>query len=172
MTHYEQFESPIGPLLVTSDGEALTGLYMTAHRGGPEVDATWTHEPNAALFVATRAQLQQYFAGDRRTFDLPLRAAGTPFHQEVWRALLQIPHGQTLSYGELALRLGKPNASRAVGLANGRNPLSIVVPCHRVIGADGRLTGYGGGVARKAWLLAHEQHRPLPPLEGVQRLLF
>ena len=170
MTHYSWLESPIGPLLLTSDGEALTGLYLTAHQGGPEIAADWLEAPG--LFTDATVQLGQYFSGTRKIFDLTLQPQGTPFQREVWRALLQIPHGQTLSYGELAARLGKPNASRAVGLANGRNPLSIVVPCHRVIGADGSLTGYGGGMARKAWLLAHEQGRPLPPLEAAQIRLF
>ena len=103
-----------------------------------------------------RAQLQAYFAGELRDFELPLAAEGTPFQQRVWRALCDIPYGETISYGELARRIGQPTASRAVGLANGQNPISIVVPCHRVIGANGSLTGYGGGLARKRWLLAHE----------------
>jgi methylated-DNA-[protein]-cysteine S-methyltransferase len=101
-------------------------------------------------------QLSEYFAGTRRTFHLPLRLQGTEFQQRVWRELTEIPYGETWSYGQLARRIGNPNASRAVGLANGRNPISILVPCHRVIGADGSLTGYGGGLERKQWLLAHE----------------
>jgi methylated-DNA-[protein]-cysteine S-methyltransferase len=170
MTDYVEIPSPIGPLLLTGDGAALTGLYMLGHQGGPAIAADWQEDPQR--FRDAIAQLQQYFAGSRRVFDLPLQPHGTPFQQEVWQALQQIPFGQTLSYGGLAARLGKPNASRAVGLANGRNPLSIVVPCHRVIGADGSLTGYGGGMARKAWLLAHEHGRPLPPLQDAQIQLF
>ncbi len=106
--------------------------------------------------AATRRQLSEYFAGSRRTFELPLRLQGTAFQQTVWRRLTEIPYGDTWSYGQLAARIGKPGASRAVGLANGRNPIAILVPCHRVIGADGSLTGYGGGLERKQWLLAHE----------------
>ena len=102
-------------------------------------------------------QLRQYFAGERQTFALPLAAAGTPFQQQVWQQLTQIPFGHTQSYGELAQRLGNKNAMRAVGAANGRNPIAIIVPCHRVIGADGKLTGYAGGLDRKIWLLQHEQ---------------
>jgi methylated-DNA-[protein]-cysteine S-methyltransferase len=101
-------------------------------------------------------QLAEYFAGDRRKFDLPLRLEGTDFQRRVWQVLTEIPYGETWSYGQLAQRIGNPKGCRAVGLANGRNPISILVPCHRVIGADGSLTGYGGGVERKRWLLAHE----------------
>jgi O-6-methylguanine DNA methyltransferase len=112
--------------------------------------------PQARPLRAAAEQLDQYFAGARRRFDLPLDLPGTPFQQRVWQALSEIPFGETLSYGQLAARIGKPGAARAVGLANNRNPISIIVPCHRVIGADGSLTGYGGGLDRKRWLLAHE----------------
>jgi methylated-DNA-[protein]-cysteine S-methyltransferase len=115
---------------------------------------------DAALSEA-RAQLQAYFAGELRGFELPLAAEGTPFQQRVWRALCDIPYGETISYGELARRIGQPAAARAVGLANGQNPIAIVVPCHRVIGANGSLTGYGGGLERKRWLLAHESRGSL-----------
>ena len=152
-THYTTMDSPVGPLLLTTDGEALTGVYMGEHRHGPEVDATWVHDENSPPLVEARRQLAAYFGGTRTEFDLPLAPAGTEFQQRVWRELRAIGFGQTLSYGELARRIGSPNASRAVGLANGRNPLSIVVPCHRVIGANGKLTGYGGGIDRKATLL-------------------
>ena len=109
-----------------------------------------------ALLVGAAGQLTEYFAGDRTEFDLPLRPIGTDFQRRVWRALCDIPFGRTWSYGELAMHIGSPTASRAVGLANGRNPISIVIPCHRVIGANGSMTGYGGGIERKRWLLAHE----------------
>ena len=109
-----------------------------------------------APFPEARAQLEDYFAGRRRTFDLPLAPVGTPFQRRVWEALREIPYGETVSYGVLAARLGQPGAGRAVGLANGQNPISIVIPCHRVIGAGGALTGYGGGLERKRWLLALE----------------
>jgi methylated-DNA-[protein]-cysteine S-methyltransferase len=111
----------------------------------------------ALLLQQAAAQLAAYFAGVRKSFDLPLAASGTAFQQQVWQQLCRIPYGQTQSYGELALRLGNKNAMRAVGAANGRNPIAIIVPCHRVIGADGKLTGYAGGLDRKVWLLQHEQ---------------
>ena len=116
----------------------------------------WAQDVTVAPLSAAMRQLAEYFAGTRREFDLPLRFQGTTFQTRVWRELTEIPYGQTWSYGQLAQRIDKPSASRAVGLANGRNPISILVPCHRVIGADGSLTGYGGGIERKRWLLAHE----------------
>jgi methylated-DNA-[protein]-cysteine S-methyltransferase len=116
----------------------------------------WSCDAGAGALPRTARQLEEYFAGARRDFDLPMRFAGTDFQRLVWKHLTDIRYGETLSYGELARRIGNPNASRAVGLANGRNPIPILVPCHRVIGADGSLTGYGGGLERKRWLLAHE----------------
>jgi len=155
MNAFSYFESPIGRLLLTSDGNALTGLYMEPSRKAQCTDG-WAEEVTVAPLSATVRQLTEYFAGSRREFDLPLRLQGTTFQTRVWRELTEIPYGQTWSYGQLAQRIDKPSASRAVGLANGRNPISILVPCHRVIGADGSLTGYGGGIERKRWLLAHE----------------
>jgi methylated-DNA-[protein]-cysteine S-methyltransferase len=155
MNSYCHYESPVGRLLLTCDGTALTGLYMEPSRKAQSTDG-WVHDGTVGPLPATVRQLTEYFAGTRRTFDLPLRPRGTPFQERVWRELLEIPYGQTWSYGELARRIGNPSASRAVGLANGRNPISLVVPCHRVIGADGTLTGYGGGIERKRWLLGHE----------------
>ncbi|GAA5131575.1 methylated-DNA--[protein]-cysteine S-methyltransferase [Alloalcanivorax gelatiniphagus] len=152
---YSETDSPLGPLLLLGDGEALTGLYMDAQKHRPALEAQ--RQRADAPFQAARQQLAEYFAGQRRDFDLPLAPAGSDFQQAVWRALLAIPYAGTASYGELAQRLGKPGAARAVGLANGRNPLGIIVPCHRVIGANGTLTGYGGGLARKQWLLDHER---------------
>lgn len=152
-----RIESPLGPLtLVRRDG-LLAGVYFADHRGEgpPGLDALWS--PDA--FEAERRQLGEYFEGRRRRFDLPLGPVGTSFQRAVWRELLQIPHGETRSYGQLAKALGRPAAARAVGAANGRNPLSIVVPCHRVLGATGALTGYAGGEARKAWLLSLEGAR-------------
>jgi methylated-DNA-[protein]-cysteine S-methyltransferase len=152
---FSYFDSPLGPLLLTSDGTHLTGLFMETS-GKTQSTAGWVEDAAAEPLAATRRQLSEYFAGSRRTFELPLRLEGTAFQQRVWRELTEIPYGETWSYGQLATRIGKPSASRAVGLANGRNPISILVPCHRVIGADGSLTGYGGGLERKQWLLAHE----------------
>jgi len=155
MNAFTYLDSPIGRLLLTSDGSALTGLYMEPSRKAQSVDG-WVEDATVKPLSAAVQQLTEYFAGTRREFDLPLRMQGTAFQQRVWRELTEIPYGQTWSYGELAKRINKPSASRAVGLANGRNPISILVPCHRVIGADGSLTGYGGGLERKRWLLAHE----------------
>lgn len=156
MTIYKStLRSPIGNLLLLGDGSALTGLFMEETRHPPTVEATTRADD--APFASARHQLEAYFAGERREFDIALAADGTPFQRRVWAALLEIPFGATESYGELAARLGKPNASRAVGAANGRNPISIIVPCHRVIGKSGALTGYGGGIRRKRWLLAHEE---------------
>lgn len=155
-------DSPYGPLtLVATDG-VLSGLYMTEQRHrlteesfGERVAAT--EEP----FPEVERQLAAYFAGELSEFDLPLRLEGTDFQRSVWDQLVRIPYGETWSYGELAAKLGKPNASRAVGLANGKNPVGIIVPCHRVIGASGGMTGYGGGLDRKVRLLAFESGEPL-----------
>ncbi|HUP27066.1 MAG TPA: methylated-DNA--[protein]-cysteine S-methyltransferase [Chloroflexia bacterium] len=157
MTYYDTLDSPLGSILLTSDGQALTGLYLSEHKHGEEVRPGWLHNDNTPPFADVKAQLAAYFSGTLVDFDLPLAPAGTTFQQSVWRELLSIPYGETVSYGKLAGRLGNPGASRAVGLANGRNPISIIVPCHRVIGADGKLTGYGGGLPRKAALLAFEK---------------
>jgi methylated-DNA-[protein]-cysteine S-methyltransferase len=155
MNCFTHIESPIGELLLCSDGVSLTGLYMDA-AGRPPIDGSWTEDASAPPLPEAARQLREYFAGTRRTFDLPLKLRGTEFQQRVWHALEEIPFGETWSYGQLARRIGNKNASRAVGLANGSNPISILVPCHRVIGADGSLTGYGGGLERKRWLLKHE----------------
>jgi methylated-DNA-[protein]-cysteine S-methyltransferase len=146
-----EISSPLGPLrLVASDG-ALCGLYMNIQRA-PEARPA----PEDPLLQRAAQQLQEYFAGTRRDFDLPLRPRGTEFQQTVWRALTEIPYGVTRSYAELAAAIGRPTACRAVGGANSKNPLGIVVPCHRVIGHHGALTGYAGGHDNKRWLLTHE----------------
>ena len=152
---YTVMPSPIGDLLLTADDVGVTGLFMDTHRHGPVRTAGW-HRDDERL-ADPRRQLDEYFAGTRRTFDLPLNPHGTDFQRAVWRALVAIPYARTLSYGAVAAAIGNPKGVRAVGLANGRNPISIIVPCHRVVGSDGSLTGYGGGIARKQWLLAHEQ---------------
>jgi methylated-DNA-[protein]-cysteine S-methyltransferase len=148
--------TPIGELLLTSDGEGLTGVFMEPHGSSPHPAASPGGDGDDAVLRAAREQLAAYFAGALTAFDLPLAARGTPFQERVWAALRGVPFGSTVSYGDIARRIGSPAAVRAVGAANGRNPLPIVVPCHRVVGADGSLTGFGGGVARKQWLLAHE----------------
>jgi methylated-DNA-[protein]-cysteine S-methyltransferase len=145
---YTTTDSPIGDLLLVGDERALRGLHMTPHPA-PRPDWRSASEP----FAAAREQLAEYFAGERREFALPIELDGTPFQQRVWEALRTIPYGETRSYGQIAHQIGRPDRARAVGTANGSNPVSIVVPCHRVIGADGSLTGYGGGLDRKRYLL-------------------
>jgi methylated-DNA-[protein]-cysteine S-methyltransferase len=156
MNSFGYLESPIGRLMLASDGIALTGLFMEPSCQVRQPIDGWTLDLTIAPLAETVRQLDEYFAGVRREFDLPLHFEGTTFQRRVWNELTRIPYGETWSYGQLASRIGNPGASRAVGLANGRNPISILVPCHRVIGADGSLTGYGGGLERKRWLLAHE----------------
>jgi methylated-DNA-[protein]-cysteine S-methyltransferase len=146
--------SPIGELLLVSNGEALTGVYMQDEERGPEAGDGWQRDD--VLLEPVREQLHAYFAGRLFEFDLPLAPQGTAFQRRVWHELLGIPFGRTVSYAEIARRLGQPTAVRAVGAANGRNPIAIIVPCHRVIGANGTLVGYGGGLDRKEWLLRHE----------------
>jgi methylated-DNA-[protein]-cysteine S-methyltransferase len=152
---WDHADSPIGRLLLLGDGRALTGLHLADHVRAPKPTADWVRRPRA--FSAARRELDEWFTGRRSTFTIPLRLDGTPFQVAVWTALRQIPYGTTTTYGEVATRLGRPAAHRAVGAANGRNPISVIVPCHRLVGADGSLTGYGWGVERKAWLLAHER---------------
>ena len=151
---YGGVESPIGDLLLLGDGRALRGLYMTGGRRPVRIDSAWERCDEA--FAAVRVQLGEYFAGERTRFDVPIEMEGTRFQRRVWRELEEIPYGETISYGELARRVEQPSAARAVGLANGRNPISVIVPCHRVIGANGSLTGYGGGMERKRILLGLE----------------
>ena len=164
--------SPLGPLLLVGTEDALTSIWLPSGRDRRlEPDPDWIE--SRAPFAEAVRQLDAYFAGRLRQFDLPLAPKGTAFQQRVWQALLDIPYGETASYGELARRIGRPAAFRAVGAANGQNPLSIVIPCHRVIGSDGRLIGYGGGLPAKSTLLALEQRvagapaRPVRPRQGA-----
>ena len=150
-------DSPVGPLTLVAEGQALAGLYMDEQRHLP-ADARQGERDDAVL-PGLREQLEAYFRAELTDFDVPLALVGTPFQQRVWAALCTIPYGTTWSYGRLAAEIGSPAASRAVGLANGRNPVGIVVPCHRVVGSTGRLTGYGGGMERKRFLLDLEQGR-------------
>ncbi len=144
---YTTIDSPIGELLLAGDEGGLARLHMSPFW----IDRDW--EPDEDHFDEVREQLGEYFAGQRRQFDLPLALAGNPFELAVWEALRAIPYGETVSYGHIAREIGHPHAPRAVGVANGRNPVALIVPCHRVIGADGSLTGYGGGLERKRFLL-------------------
>ena len=154
---YTQIASPLGPLLLAADDSGLRHIIFISEAQPPRSDPTWRKD--TASLTETVRQLQGYFAGELETFNLPLAPEGTPFQMEVWQRLRDIPYGQTISYGELARRIGNPKASRAVGLANGSNPIPIVIPCHRVIGSNGKLTGYGGGLPIKEKLLGLERHQ-------------
>ena len=151
---YTTLESPIGELLLVGDGTALHRLHMQNGRRRLPIDPRW--EACAEPFAEVALELHEYFAGFRREFETPPAMNGNPFELRVWHALREIPYGETVSYGELASRVCTPRAARAVGLANARNPIGVIVPCHRVIGADGRLTGFGGGLERKRLLLELE----------------
>jgi len=153
---YSVIPSPVGPLLLAADESGLRLVEFDSPRHPVRRGSDWEATEDDAILRETRAQLDDYFAGTRRTFDLPLSPQGTEFQLDVWQALRAIPYGETISYAQLAARIGKPSAVRAVGAANGRNPLPIVVPCHRVIGADGTLTGFGGGLPTKHFLLTLE----------------
>jgi methylated-DNA-[protein]-cysteine S-methyltransferase len=149
-------DTPVGRLSLFADGGVLVGLHFP--EGVPAVPAR--DGAGDPVLDRARAELDEYFAGRRTSFDFPLDPRGTAFQRTVWEALRAIPFGRTRSYGDLAAAIGRPKASRAVGAANGQNPIAIVIPCHRVIGADGSLTGYGGGMPRKEWLLSHEHALP------------
>lgn len=165
-TYCDTMPSPIGRLLLTATDQGLSGVFMEDHKGGPDPQPDWVHDPARLRPVAK--QLAQYFEGSLDTFNVTLDLQGTPFQIEVWHALCRIPFGRTASYRDLAADIGRPNAVRAVGAANGRNPVSVIVPCHRVIGADGSLTGYGGGLDRKRFLLDHEARvKGLAPVEAT-----
>jgi len=151
---YDEMATPIGRLHLVADAQGLREVWFESGKHPKSLDPRWSHAPGRLAFA--RVQLQEYFAGERQTFALPLHPLGTPFQLSVWRELARIPYGATISYGEMARRIGQPQAVRAVGAANGRNPLPIVLPCHRVIGADGSLTGFGGGLPTKQFLLSME----------------
>lgn len=150
-------ESPIGPLTLTAEDGYLTGLHMHDQRHAPAQVADAVRDD--AWFTDIIRQLEAYFDGQLTEFQIPMKLDGTDFQQRVWSQLCAIPYGETISYGELARRVDNPKASRAVGLANGRNPIAVIIPCHRVIASDGRLGGYGGGLDRKTWLLDLEAGR-------------
>ena len=160
MRTHTVIDSAVGPLTVVAEDGAIAGLYMDLQRHRPDEDKLGEPDPRGRQsepFKAAADQLDAYFAGELTTFDLPLAPRGSGFQQRVWAALQQIPYGQTASYGELAERIGSPGAARAVGLANGKNPIGILIPCHRVVGSNGSLTGYGGGLDRKRQLLDLER---------------
>lgn len=156
---FDNVDTPIGPLLLLADAGGLACIGLPARGRAQAAPENAQHAPSRLR--AAHRQLAEYFSGARRRFDLPLHPRGTPFQLEVWGALLAIPYSQLASYAQIARRVARPGAVRAVGAANGANPLSIIVPCHRVIGSDGELVGYGGGLPLKRWLLAHERrHAP------------
>jgi methylated-DNA-[protein]-cysteine S-methyltransferase len=157
-------DTPVGELTLVASARGLRAVLWPNERPGRvPVGKTAGHDPTAdAILASAVRELQEYFDGTRREFDLPLDPVGTDFQQQAWRVLRTIPFGETISYGEQAARLGDKNKSRAVGAANGRNPISIIVPCHRVVGSTGKLTGFAAGVDAKAWLLQHEQDGRLP----------
>jgi methylated-DNA-[protein]-cysteine S-methyltransferase len=147
-----RIDTPVGAMALTKDGDALTGAYLENL-----VPSTLEGKRDDRAFASERRQLEEYFAGERTRFEMELAPLGTPFQKDVWNALLTIGFGRTASYGEIARAIGRPDASRAVGAANGKNPIAIIIPCHRIIGASGSLVGYAGGLPRKKWLLAHER---------------
>jgi len=158
-THFTEIDSPLGTISLCGTERGLVGIFMEDHRHGPTEAQRHSWQRADALFAEVGTQLLEYFSGRRTVFSVGFdreAIGGTTFQRRVWKALEEIPYGVTISYGELARRINQPTAVRAVGLANGRNPLSIIVPCHRVVGSDGKLTGYGGGVDRKRWLLELE----------------
>lgn len=149
-------DSPVGKILLTANDRALTGLYLEDQKYFPQLPELTAEAMSSDILDLAETQLAEYFASQRQQFDLPLEPEGTEFQKRVWLLLQKISYGETISYGQLAQWYGQPQASRAVGAANGRNPISIVIPCHRVIAANGKLTGYAGGIDRKQWLLQHE----------------
>ena len=153
--YYDQIPSPIGPLFLVADAEGLREVRFELDRRPHTPLDGWEHAPHKLAEV--RRQLDEYFAGERLIFDLPLKPQGTAFQQSVWQALTTIAYAKTTSYGQISRQIQRPKASRAVGAANGRNPIPIIIPCHRVIGSNGTLTGFGGGLAAKQWLLEHEE---------------
>jgi methylated-DNA-[protein]-cysteine S-methyltransferase len=158
MTSYTTIKSPQGDLMLVANESKLTGLYFVRPGRIPAAQKTWTRDPKHPVLREAARQLNEFFAGKRTTFSIPLHFVGTDFQQRVWQEIARIPHGKTISYSELATRAGKPRAIRAAGTNTGKNPLSIVIPCHRVMGKDGTMTGFGGGLEWKRYLLELEGH--------------
>lgn len=156
MTRYAKFHTPLGAVLATAEGGFVTSVNFIAAKYAPSLGKDWEEDPHSSPLKECAEQLADYFAGIRQRFDLPVAPRGTPFQERVWREIARVPCGQTITYSELASRAGAPGSARAAGAATGRNPISIVVPCHRIVGADGSLTGYAGGLARKRKLLEIE----------------
>lgn len=156
MIRYARFDSPLGPLVAIADEERITHVDFVGARYAPPLAAGWVEDPRAPALAACGRQLAEYFAGARTAFDLPLAPRGSGFQQRIWHEIARVPYGRTISYGELARRAGAPGRARAAGAATGRNPVGVVIPCHRIVGADGGLAGYAGGLERKRRLLELE----------------
>jgi len=155
--YYATIKSPIGELMLVADDTALTGVYFGGHDHVPAASEGWTRDAQHPVLRKAALQLQEYLSGKRKSFEIPLRLTGTDFQEKVWQQIARIPYGETISYAELAKRAGNPQAIRAAGTTTGRNPVSIIVPCHRVVGKNGGLGGFGGGLDRKRFLLSLER---------------
>ena len=166
--YYATIKSPVGELMLVADDTALTGVYFAGRDHVPAAGKGWTRDAQHPVLRETAQQLQEYLSGKRTNFQIPLRLAGTEFQEKIWQQIARIPYGETISYAELAKRAGAPQAIRAAGTTTGRNPVSIIVPCHRVVGKNGGLGGFGGGLERKRFLLALEKADAdlLTPLRG------
>jgi len=163
MRHYDFYDSPHGRMLLVASGEGLTGVYFDGQKYHAAIEPEWREAPRHAALRQAQQELAEYFAGKRRRFETPLAPEGTPFQHAIWRAISTVGFGSTITYGELAIRAGFPGNARAAGAATGRNPLTIIVPCHRIVGSDGSLTGYAGGLERKRALLTLEGARAESP---------
>jgi methylated-DNA-[protein]-cysteine S-methyltransferase len=161
MKRYEFCESPHGRMLLVAEGEGLCGVYFDGQKYLPRIGAEWRRDAGHAPLRQAKRELAEYFSGERKRFETALAPEGTPFQQSVWKAISTVVFGETISYGELARRAGSPGSARAAGAATGRNPIGIIVPCHRIVGANGSLTGYAGGLDRKRALLALESGKEL-----------
>jgi len=159
MTRYHRFTTPLGTVFATAIAGSLTGLYFEGGRHAPSIDPCWLEDPRGEPLAACELQLREYLEGRRTRFELVTAPQGTPFQQRVWAQIARIPYGESITYAELARRAGAPGSARAAGAATGRNPLSIIVPCHRVVGSQGALTGYAGGLERKSHLLTLESRQ-------------
>ena len=156
MKHYDFYDSPHGRMLLVASGEGLCGVYFDGQKYLPPVESGWRHDPDHAALRQAKRELAEYFGGERKRFETALAPEGTPFQRSGWKAIASVAFGETITYGELARRAGSPGSARAAGAATGRNPIGIIVPCHRIVGSDGSLTGYAGGIERKRALLALE----------------
>jgi methylated-DNA-[protein]-cysteine S-methyltransferase len=156
MKHYDFYDSPQGRMLLVANDEGLCGVYFDGQKYLPAVEFAWRHDPEHVTLRQAKRELAQYFAGERWRFETTLAPEGTAFQRAVWKAIAGVAFGETITYGELARRAGSPGSARAAGAATGRNPIGIIVPCHRIVGSDGSLTGYAGGIERKRALLALE----------------